>query len=61
MFNYARMMYIGDGVPVNESEAAHYYKLSAKNGNTNAMFIYANMIFKGEGVSADKKEAIKYF
>lgn len=40
MFKYARMLENGDGIAVNKTEAARFYKKAADKGNENAMNNY---------------------
>lgn len=61
MYNYALMLYKGDGIPVNNTEAARYFKKAADKGESHSMYYYALMMRDGIGVSVNKKEAARYF
>jgi TPR repeat protein len=46
---------------MNKSLAAHYYKLSADQGNARAQFNYGFMLLHGDGISMNKSLAAHYF
>lgn len=48
MPRYAMILDYVVGVPVDETEAARYYKMSADNGNVSSMFIYSLKLKKME-------------
>ena len=54
MNNYANMLKKGDGIPVDKTEAARYYKMAVGKGNADAMNNYANMLDEGDGIPVDK-------
>ena len=54
---YAR----GEGVPVDEAQAVHWYRLAAEQGNPDAQFDLAASYRNGEGVAEDDAEAVRWF
>lgn len=50
MCKYAAMLFQGEGVSRNKTEACQYYKMAADKGSTNAMVNYGSMLENGEGV-----------
>jgi hypothetical protein len=52
---------MGKGVPSNQSAAAHYFKLSADQGNPSAQFNYGVCLQNGQGVSTNQSAAAHYF
>ena len=38
MYNYAAMLYKGDGIDVDKKEACKYFKMASERGNVNAMY-----------------------
>lgn len=59
--DYALKLRDGNGVTVNKTDAAYYFKIAADKGNVDAMLNYANIINNGDGVTADKIGAAHYF
>jgi TPR repeat protein len=57
----AKMYYNGQGVSQDYSKAAHYYKLSADQGDADAQNNLALMYYYERGVKQDYKEASKYY
>ncbi|KAK8840227.1 hypothetical protein M9Y10_031172 [Tritrichomonas musculus] len=55
------MLFKGDGVPVDKTEASKYYKNAADKGDVSSMNKYTAIIFNGDGVPANKEEGLKYF
>ena len=47
MNNYACMVKVGDGFPVNLEEAVKYFKMAVDKGYQDSIFIYAAMLYKG--------------
>lgn len=41
------MLFIGDGITINEKEAARYYKIATDDGNEEAILSYALMLKSG--------------
>ena len=60
MFEYGKMLLLGNGVAKDMNKAILYIKKSADRGNVNAMLGYATLRLKGDKIPKDKKEAIKY-
>ena len=52
---------LGQGVPQDNGEAVHWYRLSANQGIAKAQVSLGNMYYYGEGVSKDFVEAHKRF
>lgn len=52
-------MYLGDGLPVNEAEAARWFYEGAKRGNTTSQHYLGIMYFNGMGVPRNQSEGIK--
>jgi TPR repeat protein len=55
------MLLRGDGISMNQSLAAHYFKLSADQGEAKTQFEYGLILSCGEGISRDKSLAADYF
>jgi TPR repeat protein len=55
------MLSHGEGISMNRSYAAHYYKLSADQGYAEAQFDYGMMLSHGEGISMNRSHAAHYF
>jgi TPR repeat protein len=55
------MLNNGDGILINKSLAAHYYRLSADQGIAVAQFNYGLMLNNGDGISINKSLAAHYF
>lgn len=58
---YAFMLRNGIDIDVNKELAAHYYKMAADKGDTEAMAFYANMIYNKEVNESDKNEALEIY
>ena len=50
-----------DCITANKTEAAHYFKMGADNGDSEAMYDCAEMLFDGDGIPKNVKESIKYY
>jgi TPR repeat protein len=57
MFNYANMLYNGQGTPQDYMKAKEYYEMAAAKENTDAMDKLYSMYYNGIGVKKDKKIA----
>jgi TPR repeat protein len=55
------MLHEGDGIPMNKSLAAHYFKLSADQGDPTSQFKYGVMLHEGDGIPMNKSLAAHYF
>lgn len=55
------MVFNGEGVMENKEEGIKYIKMSANNGNREAMIQYGQILEDGIGIQANKDEALKYF
>jgi hypothetical protein len=51
----------GAGVQINESLAAHYFKLSADQGNPHGQLNYGSCLMRGHGIQMNKSLAAHYF
>ncbi|MDR2787075.1 MAG: sel1 repeat family protein, partial [Candidatus Accumulibacter sp.] len=60
-FNYALLLENGEGMPIDKSLAAHYYKLAADQGYAAAQCNYSFLLFNGDGIPMDKALAAHYF
>lgn len=58
MNNYAVMLKNGNGIPVDKSEAARYFKMAADNGCVISMNAYAVMQYAGSGVQINNNTQI---
>jgi TPR repeat protein len=47
-FRYGVLLFNGDGIPIDKSLAAHYYKLAADQGLADAQFNYGCSLFNGD-------------
>ena len=61
MFEYAQIIFHGDGVPVNKNESIKYYKKADDEDHVEAMFKYALIIKTDDEISNDNLEALKYY
>lgn len=61
MFDYAIMLYNGEGIEENKEEAAKYYQMAAEKGHIGSMNNLALMLLNGDGITKNKIEAAKYF
>ena len=60
-YNLGLMYVKGTGVPQNDTEAAHWFRMSAEAGYDQGQLNYAFAWFKGKGgLKADKVEAYKW-
>jgi TPR repeat protein len=55
------LLSLGDGISMNKSLAAYYFKLSADQGHAFAQFNYGNMLRDGNGISMNKSLAAYCF
>jgi hypothetical protein len=55
------MLLNGNGIPVDKVRAAHYFQLSADQGDLNAQFSLGAMLHTGDGILVDKVRAAYYF
>ena len=51
----------GEGVPVDQEEAAKWYCKAAEQGDADAQYCLASCYAKGKGVSVDEQEAAKWY
>jgi hypothetical protein len=51
----------GNGIEMNKSLAAHYFKLSANGGEVQAQFNSGVMLFDSDGIEMNKSLAACYF
>jgi TPR repeat protein len=49
-FNFGGMVFHADGLLMNKSLAAHYFRLSADHGNAMALFNFSAMLFHSAGI-----------
>ena len=54
MYNYALMLYNGDGVTVDKKEAARYFQMAADLGDIDSMRKYRSMLYDGDGIEKKK-------
>jgi TPR repeat protein len=54
------MLFHGVGILMNNSLAAHYFKLSADQRFVNAQWVYANCLLSGIGVEINADIDIEY-
>lgn len=54
MYNYAGKLEVGDGVSVNKTTAAFYFKMAADKEHVGAMVCYMKMLYKGEEIAVNK-------
>jgi hypothetical protein len=50
----------GDGITMNKSLAAHYFKMSADQGLCSSQLAYANLLLRGDGVPINFEECERY-
>jgi hypothetical protein len=55
------LLYSGDGVAENKTEAARWFRLSAEQRDSDAQYLLGIMYDDGEGVNQDKGEAAKWY
>jgi TPR repeat protein len=55
------MYYTGDGVELDNKEAAKWFRKAARQGDVDAQFLLARMYFEGEGVQQDFVKAYSWF
>jgi TPR repeat protein len=55
------MYYTGDGVELDNKEAAKWFRKAARQGDVDAQFLLARMYFEGEGVQQDYVKAYSWF
>jgi TPR repeat protein len=55
-FNYGVLLATGNGIQMNKSLAAHYFRLSADDGLSEAQYRYAQIPI--DGVEAEKNERV---
>jgi TPR repeat protein len=55
------MLAYGDSISMDKSLTAHYYKLSADQGDAKAQFAYGLMLAEGDGIAMNKSLAVHYF
>ena len=60
-FSLGEMYDIGQGVPEDDTEAAKWYRLAAKQGHMDAQFWLANLYEDGSGVPQDHAESAKWY
>jgi TPR repeat protein len=51
----------GRGIPMDPKEAAHYFKLSADQGNPDGQWLYGECLRDGRGIPMDLQGAAHYF
>lgn len=54
------MLHEGDGIEQDKKGAAHYYEMSADNGDSLGMHEYGKALLTGDGCNENKKAAAKY-
>jgi TPR repeat protein len=59
-FKYAVRLLHGDGIDMNKSLAAHYFKLLADQGDSSAQCNYGLMLLRGDGIDMNKSLAAHY-
>ena len=52
---------LGDGVPLDDAQAVHWYRLAADQGVADAQYLLGTMYDGAEGVPEDNAEAIRWF
>lgn len=59
MFLYGLLIYVDDNneYDIDKNEAIQYLKMSAENGDDNAMLLYGEMLYYGEDIPIDKKSS----
>jgi TPR repeat protein len=55
------MLFRGDGVPMDKSSGANYYKLAADQEDGDLQYLYAKILYRGDGIPVDKELASSYF
>jgi TPR repeat protein len=51
----------GDGIPIDKSLAAHYFKLAADQGYAAAQTNYRTLLEDGDGIPIDRSLAAHYY
>lgn len=60
MLNYARMLFHGDGIPVNQEKALRYYKMTIDTKDLDSIYSYAKIFYNGnDEYHVDKIEAAR--
>lgn len=59
-FEYGKMLYKGNGIPVNKSEAINYYKEAIEQKCTKAIYRYGQMLSLGESIDKNEEESLKF-
>lgn len=57
----AECYYWGDGVDLDEQEAAKWWSKAAQNGDAKAQFCLGSCYKAGKGVRSDDQEAVKWW
>ena len=60
-YMYYNGYYNGEGVPLDYTEAAHWYRKGAEQGDTLAEQGLAYMYVKGQGVEQDDTQAVAWY
>jgi TPR repeat protein len=60
-FNYGILLLIGEGIEMNKSLAAYYFKLSSDQRFVQAQLHYGPLFAKGEDIAMNKSLAAHYF
>jgi hypothetical protein len=58
---YGLSLKYGAGVNEDLNEAAHYFKMSADQGNAFGQMVFGFCVEAGEGVKQNVSEAVKYY
>ena len=59
-YNLGDMYINGEGVPEDQAEAAHWFRLAAEQGHAEAQFDLGVMYSQGRGVPQDVVEAVRW-
>jgi TPR repeat protein len=60
-FSYGSLLFRGEGVSMNKSLAAHYFKLSRDQGDARTQCLYGVLLSTAEGVPMNESLAAHYF
>ncbi|MDU8946329.1 tetratricopeptide repeat protein [Ovoidimarina sediminis] len=58
-YQLGRWYSLGRGVPKDNTEAAHWYRLAAEQGHVQAQTRLAELYYRGEGVPQNNQEAVR--
>ena len=60
-YNLGLIYRTGEGVPQDDAEAVHWYRLAADQGDSCAQFIIGQSYSRGQGVPQDSAEAVRWY